>query len=86
MSIPELDLIGIVVEDMARSLAFYGRVGLDVPAEADDQPHGEVTWPVASGSHGTRSRRSDRSIPTSRSRRVRRPRAVSPPLARASWA
>ena len=43
MSIPRLDLIGIVVEDMARSLAFYRQLGLDVPAEADNQPHAELT-------------------------------------------
>ena len=39
----QLDLVGIVVEDMARSLAFYRRVGLDIPADADQQPHVEVT-------------------------------------------
>jgi catechol 2,3-dioxygenase-like lactoylglutathione lyase family enzyme len=39
---PHIDLIGIVVADMARSLAFYRRLGLDIPAEADGQPHVEV--------------------------------------------
>lgn len=43
MSTPQLDLIGIVVEDMARSLAFYRQLGLDVPADADTQPDAEVT-------------------------------------------
>jgi catechol 2,3-dioxygenase-like lactoylglutathione lyase family enzyme len=43
MSIPRLDLIGIVVEDMARSLAFHRQLGLDVPAQADNQPHAELT-------------------------------------------
>ena len=38
-----LDLIGIVVEDMARSLAFYRRLGLDIPPDSDDQPHVETT-------------------------------------------
>jgi catechol 2,3-dioxygenase-like lactoylglutathione lyase family enzyme len=38
-----LDMIGIVVEDMARSLAFYRRLGLDLPPEADQQPHVETT-------------------------------------------
>jgi len=38
-----LDVIGIVVADMARSLAFYRRLGLDVPADADGQPHVDVT-------------------------------------------
>jgi len=40
-----LDLIGVVVDDMARSLAFYRRLGLDLPPEADSQPHVEVTLP-----------------------------------------
>jgi catechol 2,3-dioxygenase-like lactoylglutathione lyase family enzyme len=42
MSAPRLDLIGIVVEDMARSLAFYRRLGLDLPPEADGEPHVEL--------------------------------------------
>jgi catechol 2,3-dioxygenase-like lactoylglutathione lyase family enzyme len=42
---PTLDLIGIVVADMAKSLAFYRRLGLDVPASADSEPHVEVTLP-----------------------------------------
>ena len=45
MSTPRLDLIGIVVEDMARSLAFYRRLGLDVPAGADAESHVEVGLP-----------------------------------------
>ncbi len=40
-----LDLIGIVVEDMARSLAFYRHLGLDVPPEADQEPHVEAALP-----------------------------------------
>ena len=42
---PRLDLIGIVVEDMARSLAFYRRLGLEIPQEADGEGHVEVTLP-----------------------------------------
>lgn len=42
---PRLDLIGIVVNDMARSLAFYRELGLDLPAEADAEPHVEHTLP-----------------------------------------
>ncbi|HEX8803758.1 MAG TPA: VOC family protein [Acidimicrobiales bacterium] len=34
-----LDVVGVVVDDMARSLAFYRALGLDIPAEADGQPH-----------------------------------------------
>jgi catechol 2,3-dioxygenase-like lactoylglutathione lyase family enzyme len=42
---PQFDLVGIVVADMARSLTFYRRLGLDIPAEADGQPHMELTLP-----------------------------------------
>ena len=42
---PQLDLIGINVADMGRSLAFYRQVGLDIPADADAQPHVEVGLP-----------------------------------------
>ena len=40
-----LDLIGLVVEDMARSLAFYRQLGLDLPEAADQQPHVEAALP-----------------------------------------
>lgn len=33
------DLIELVVADMAATLAFYRRLGLDLPAEADEAPH-----------------------------------------------
>ena len=39
----QLDLIGIVVEDMGRSLAFYRDLGLDIPEDGDGQPHVETT-------------------------------------------
>lgn len=39
------DVVGIVVADMPRSLAFYRELGLEVPAEADTQPHVEVPLP-----------------------------------------
>ena len=42
---PVLDVIGVAVSDMAASLAFYRRLGLDIPAEADTEPHVEVTLP-----------------------------------------
>ncbi|MFJ3586870.1 VOC family protein [Streptomyces sp. NPDC090127] len=42
---PRLDVIGLVVSDMAASLAFYRRLGLDLPADADTQPHVEATLP-----------------------------------------
>ena len=40
-----LEVIGIVVADMARSLAFYRRLGLDLPDSADSEPHVEATLP-----------------------------------------
>jgi catechol 2,3-dioxygenase-like lactoylglutathione lyase family enzyme len=38
----QLDAVGIVVDDMARSLVFYRELGLDLPPEADEQPHAEA--------------------------------------------
>ena len=38
-------LIEIVVADMARALAFYRLLGLDIPAEADTEPHVDVALP-----------------------------------------
>ena len=42
---PVLDVIGVTVTDMAAALAFYRRLGLDIPAEADAEPHVEVSLP-----------------------------------------
>jgi catechol 2,3-dioxygenase-like lactoylglutathione lyase family enzyme len=42
---PRLDLIGLVVADMAASLAFYRLLGMELPADADGQPHVEVVLP-----------------------------------------
>jgi catechol 2,3-dioxygenase-like lactoylglutathione lyase family enzyme len=41
----KLDLVGMVVSDMAKSMAFYRALGLEVPADADGQPHVEVRLP-----------------------------------------
>ena len=35
-------LVEIVVADMAAALAFYRMLGLDIPAEADTEPHVDV--------------------------------------------
>ncbi|MER7130666.1 VOC family protein [Streptosporangium saharense] len=40
-----LSFVGIVVKDMARSLAFYRRLGFDLPPEADREPHVEAELP-----------------------------------------
>lgn len=42
---PRFDLIGIVTDNLAASLAFYRRLGLEIPADADDQPHVEIQLP-----------------------------------------
>ncbi|WP_437072913.1 VOC family protein [Streptomyces sp. enrichment culture] len=39
---PRLDAIGLVVTDMAASLAFYRRLGLAFPEGAEQQPHVEA--------------------------------------------
>jgi len=39
------EVIGIVVADMARSLAFYRRLGIDIPAEADAEGHVAASLP-----------------------------------------
>jgi len=41
----QLAIFELVVADMARSLAFYRLLGLDIPAEADDQPHVDIDLP-----------------------------------------
>ena len=41
----KLDLIGIVVADMGKALAFYRRLGLDLPASTDAEGHVETTLP-----------------------------------------
>ena len=40
-----LDVLSIVVADMGKALAFYRRLGLDLPPEADGEQHVEVTLP-----------------------------------------
>ncbi|MFE5875316.1 VOC family protein [Rhodococcus sp. NPDC056506] len=41
---PRLDLVGIVTNDLARSLAFYRTLGLDIPETPADAPHVEFTF------------------------------------------
>ncbi|MBB6174182.1 catechol 2,3-dioxygenase-like lactoylglutathione lyase family enzyme [Nocardiopsis mwathae] len=42
---PRFDLVGLVVADMGASLAFYRRLGLEIPESADTQPHVEAPLP-----------------------------------------
>jgi uncharacterized glyoxalase superfamily protein PhnB len=39
---PTLDAFGIVVSDMARSVAFYRRLGLEFPEGAENEGHAEA--------------------------------------------
>ncbi|MFI8180242.1 VOC family protein [Actinacidiphila glaucinigra] len=39
------DVVEIVVADMAASLAFYRRLGLEIPAGAEAEPHVEAQLP-----------------------------------------
>jgi catechol 2,3-dioxygenase-like lactoylglutathione lyase family enzyme len=38
----ELYMVGVIVEDMPRALEFYRRLGVAVPASAEEQEHVEV--------------------------------------------
>jgi catechol 2,3-dioxygenase-like lactoylglutathione lyase family enzyme len=40
---PTFNAIGLTVADMAASLAFYRKLGLNIPADADSAPHADVT-------------------------------------------
>jgi catechol 2,3-dioxygenase-like lactoylglutathione lyase family enzyme len=42
---PRLDAFGIVVSDMARSVGFYRRLGLEFPEDAENQDHAEAELP-----------------------------------------
>ena len=42
---PKLDFFGIVVSDMARSVAFYRRLGLEFPEGAENEQHVEAPLP-----------------------------------------
>jgi uncharacterized glyoxalase superfamily protein PhnB len=42
---PRFDAIGVVVEHMARTLAFYRLLDLDFPESTDDEGHVEVELP-----------------------------------------
>jgi uncharacterized glyoxalase superfamily protein PhnB len=41
----QLELIGLVVADMGKSLAFYRRLGVAIPAGAESQPHVHTELP-----------------------------------------
>ncbi|MCQ4119495.1 VOC family protein [Rhodococcus tibetensis] len=45
MTNPSFSAIELAVHDLAASLAFYRRLGLDIPAESDEAPHVEFEFP-----------------------------------------
>jgi catechol 2,3-dioxygenase-like lactoylglutathione lyase family enzyme len=42
---PQFDFFGVPVSDMARSVAFYRRLGLDFPEGSESEAHAEATLP-----------------------------------------
>ncbi|MGD3111369.1 VOC family protein [Streptomyces sp. YGL11-2] len=42
---PQCDVIGLVVSDLAASLAFYRRLGIEFPEGSEEQPHVEAALP-----------------------------------------
>jgi catechol 2,3-dioxygenase-like lactoylglutathione lyase family enzyme len=42
---PQLDFFGVVVSDMARSVAFYRKLGLEFPDGAENEQHVEALLP-----------------------------------------
>ena len=40
-----LDAIGLIAADMGRTLAFYRRLGVEIPPEADTEDHAEAHLP-----------------------------------------
>lgn len=45
MGTVQLNMVGLMVKDMAASLAFYRRLGLEIPDEADTQPFVRIQMP-----------------------------------------
>jgi len=42
---PTFNQIGLVTADLGKSLAFYRRLGLDIPGGAETEPHVDVALP-----------------------------------------
>jgi len=47
---PRFEAIGLVVSDIDRSVAFYGRLGLEFPDPPDPEGHGHVEATLPGGS------------------------------------
>jgi len=46
---PRLDLIGVIVSDLNRSVDFYRRLGLEFPDDPDPEGHGHVEATLPGG-------------------------------------
>jgi catechol 2,3-dioxygenase-like lactoylglutathione lyase family enzyme len=44
-----IDAIGIIVSDLARAIDFYGRLGLEFPADPDPEGHGHAEADLPGG-------------------------------------
>ncbi len=42
---PKPDMLGLVVRDMAKTLSFYRRLGMEIPTNADTEGHVETLLP-----------------------------------------
>jgi uncharacterized glyoxalase superfamily protein PhnB len=46
---PRADVVGVIVSDLHRAIAFYGRLGLEFPEDPDPMGHGHVEAPLPGG-------------------------------------
>ena len=46
---PRLDAVGVVVSDLSRAIAFYRRLGLVFPEDADAEGHGHAEAALSGG-------------------------------------
>jgi catechol 2,3-dioxygenase-like lactoylglutathione lyase family enzyme len=46
---PKPDLIGVIVSDLERAIAFYRRLGLEFPEDPDPEGHGHVETKLPGG-------------------------------------
>jgi len=46
---PQLDVVGVIVSDLHRSIEFYRRLGLEFPADPDPMGHGHVEAQLPGG-------------------------------------
>jgi predicted lactoylglutathione lyase len=47
--VPRFEAIGVVVEELARSVAFYRQLGLDFPEPVDPEGHGHIEATLPGG-------------------------------------